>query len=91
MIRRSITWFALGALAGIAASMWYGPSLMTWWWTPSAGVQTVWSESSVNALLRHFVGFQLVVGGVLGALLATVANLLAYRRRAAAAEVLAAR
>jgi hypothetical protein len=72
-----------GAGLGLLASMFWGPGLISWWWTPpgQAGTFTNLCGDQVREAAAALVRMQLITGGVLGAVFAGVGHFVAHKRR----------
>ena len=71
-----------GAGLGLLASMFWGPGLISWWWTPpgTGGPLNNLCGDQVQAAASALVKMQLVTGGVLGVLVAAGGHFVRYKR-----------
>ncbi|MCK6573765.1 hypothetical protein L6V77_22010 [Myxococcota bacterium] len=76
-----------GAGTGLIASMFWGPGLISWWWTPpgQAGSITNLCGDQVREAAGALVRMQVITGIGLGIVFAGVGHFVAYKRRQAAA------
>lgn len=76
-----------GAGTGLIASMFWGPGLISWWWTPpgQTGTFTNLCGDQVREAARALVRMQVITGVGLGVVFAGVGHFIAYKRRQAAA------
>jgi hypothetical protein len=68
-VRRILTAVIAGALIGIVLATWLGPRVLTWWFTPPAGVMLTNASEAVRWGMDRLVHAQLIsllVGAVLG-------------------------
>jgi F0F1-type ATP synthase assembly protein I len=80
-VRRILTSICVGALVGIIVTTWFGPRILTWWFTPPAGVMLTNASEAVRWGMDRLVHAQLI-SLLVGALLGLVAGLLLARRKA---------
>jgi hypothetical protein len=74
-VRRILTGAITGALIGIILATWLGPRVLTWWFTPPAGVMLTNASEAVRWGMDRLVHAQLIsllVGAVLGAVVAVL-------------------
>jgi hypothetical protein len=79
-VRRILTWTFAGALVGIIITTWVGPRVLTWWFTPPAGVMLTNASEAVRWGMDRLVHAQIIsllVGAIIGLVLG-----MAVRRRA---------
>lgn len=69
----------VGALVGIILTTWLGPRVLTWWFTPPAGVMLTNASEAVRWGMDRLVNAQLV-SLVVGAGLGLVAGVLLRRK-----------
>ena len=81
-MRRTLTAICVGALAGIILTTWFGPRVLTWWFTPPAGVMLTNASEAVRWGMDRLVSAQLV-SLLVGAVLGLVAGVLLRRKSAA--------
>jgi F0F1-type ATP synthase assembly protein I len=68
-VRRILTAVIAGALIGIVLATWLGPRVLTWWFTPPAGVMLTNASEAVRWGMDRLVHAQLIsllVGAILG-------------------------
>ena len=68
-MRRVLTSTIVGAFIGIVATTWLGPRVLTWWFTPPAGVMLTNASEAVRWGMDRLVSAQLIsllIGGLLG-------------------------
>lgn len=72
----------VGAGLGLLASMFWGPGLISWWWTPPGNVGALNNlcGDQVKEAASALVKMQLVTGGVLGVVAAAVGHFVRYKR-----------
>lgn len=68
MMKRIGTWFAVGVTLGFALSLWLGPQLVTWWFTPPGNAGPFTCETQIQNATHYLVMGQLVGAGTLGIL-----------------------
>jgi uncharacterized membrane protein YfcA len=68
-----------GALVGIILTTWLGPRVLTWWFTPPAGVMLTNASEAVRWGMDRLVNAQLV-SLIVGAAIGAVAGALLRRR-----------
>jgi hypothetical protein len=69
-------WLLGGLVLGLVASMWWGPRLVTWWYTPpGSGVGATLCTEQIRGATERLVQWQLISGVVLGLVLALLAAL----------------
>lgn len=68
MMKRIGTWFAVGVTLGFALSLWLGPKLVTWWFTPPGTAGPFTCEAQIQNATHYLVMGQLVGAGTLGIL-----------------------
>lgn len=78
-MRRTLTAICVGALAGIVLTTWLGPRVLTWWFTPPAGVMLTNASEAVRWGMDRLVSAQLV-SLLVGAVLGLVAGVLLRRK-----------
>ena len=82
MSRRTLSGLLAGVTIGVIASMWWGPSLITWWFTPPGhNVILNACNDQIDMAMRRLVQWQLGSGLGLGVVLAVLANVWASRHR----------
>jgi F0F1-type ATP synthase assembly protein I len=81
-VRRVLTSICVGALVGIILTTWLGPRILTWWFTPPAGVMLTNASEAVRWGMDRLVHAQ-VISLLIGALLGLVAGVLLFRRKGA--------
>jgi apolipoprotein N-acyltransferase len=77
IVRRILTSICVGALAGIVLTTWFGPRILTWWFTPPAGVMLTNASEAVRWGMDRLVHAQLI-SLLVGALLGLVAGLACF-------------
>ncbi|HYZ87717.1 MAG TPA: hypothetical protein VE620_00330 [Myxococcales bacterium] len=68
-MRRILTSVIAGALIGIILATWLGPRVLTWWFTPPAGVMLTNASEAVRWGMDRLVHAQIIsllVGAALG-------------------------
>lgn len=78
-MRRVLTGICVGALVGIVLTTWLGPRVLTWWFTPPAGVMLTNASEAVRWGMDRLVSAQLV-SLLVGAVLGLVAGVLLRRK-----------
>lgn len=78
-MRRILTGICVGALVGIVLTTWLGPRVLTWWFTPPAGVMLTNASEAVRWGMDRLVSAQLV-SLLIGAVLGLVAGVLLRRK-----------
>jgi len=68
-----------GALVGIILTTWLGPRVLTWWFTPPAGVMLTNASEAVRWGMDRLVSAQLV-SLIVGAAIGLIAGMLLRRR-----------
>jgi hypothetical protein len=81
-LKFTATLLLVGAGLGLLASMFWGPGLISWWWTPpgAAGSLNNLCGDQVQSAASALVKMQLVTGGVLGVVAAAVGHFVRYKR-----------
>jgi hypothetical protein len=82
-LRFTATLLLVGIGVGLLASMFWGPALISWWWTPpgNAGSLTAVCGDQVRDAATALVKMQLTTGAALGALTAALGHFIAWKRR----------
>ncbi len=82
-LRFTATLLLVGIGVGLLASMFWGPSLISWWWTPpgDAGGITAMCGHQVRDAAAALVRMQLITGAALGVLTAALGHFIAWKRR----------
>lgn len=68
MMKRIGTWFTVGVTLGFALSLWLGPKLVTWWFTPPGNAGPFTCETQIQNATHYLVMGQLIGAGTLGIL-----------------------
>lgn len=71
MMRRIGIWSTAGIIIGFGLSLWLGPRMVTWWFTPPGNTGAFTCQPQIQEATSYLVRGQLVVGltlGVLGAI-----------------------
>lgn len=79
-MRRFLTSVLVGALLGIILTTWFGPRILTWWFTPPAGVMLTNASEAVRWGMDRLVHAQLI-SLLVGAVLGLVVGVLLFRRK----------
>lgn len=68
MIKRIGIWSTAGIVIGFALSLWLGPQMVTWWFTPPGTTGPFTCEPQIREATNYLVRGQLIVGVTLGLL-----------------------
>ncbi len=83
MIKRIGLWSTAGIVLGFALSLWFGPMLVTWWFTPPGTTGPFTCEPQIKEATNYLVRGQLIVAILLGVLGAIGAALRGKKKPAA--------
>jgi len=78
-VRRTLTYAVVGALLGVVVTTWVGPRVLTWWFTPPAGMMLTNAAEAVRWGMDRLVTAQ-IISLLIGAVLGLVASVLLRRK-----------